>query len=196
MLQQPAADDYVIATGETHSIRDLLDVAFATSASTTGSTYVQQDPRFMRPAEVDLLIGDADQGARRARLEAQVAFPDLVAMMVDADLAEQKLVARPCDGAFVTGVDRAGRQLPRRAAARRRRRGARPVHDGGRPTTRVTAGVVAHAGDLADADAVRRLLLDLGPRRGLQPGRHQLGGAVVGAARPHRPASPASPRWR
>ena len=70
------ADDYVVATGETHSIRELpRHRVRAASASTTGSSYVVQDPRFFRPAEVDLLIGDADQGPRAARLEAHGRFP-------------------------------------------------------------------------------------------------------------------------
>lgn len=59
MLQQDTPDDYVVSTGETHSIRELLDVAFARVGITDWSPYVAQDPRFMRPAEVDLLIGDS-----------------------------------------------------------------------------------------------------------------------------------------
>ena len=72
MLQQPEADDYVIATGETHSIRELRGRwPSRTSASTTGSRYVRQDPRFMRPAEVDQLRRRREQGPRGARLEAR-----------------------------------------------------------------------------------------------------------------------------
>ena len=70
MLQQDVADDYVIATGQTHSIRDLLEVAFAAIGVDDWSKHVEQDPRFFRPAEVDLLIGDCQQGSRRARLAA------------------------------------------------------------------------------------------------------------------------------
>ncbi len=58
MLQQDEPDDYVVATGETHSIRELLDVAFARVGISDWSKYVTQDPRFFRPAEVDLLVGD------------------------------------------------------------------------------------------------------------------------------------------
>ena len=70
MLQQDEPDDYVIATGETHTVREFLDVAFRAPGSTTGSRTSRKDPRFERPAEVDLLMGDADEGARTARLEA------------------------------------------------------------------------------------------------------------------------------
>ncbi|HWR84595.1 MAG TPA: GDP-mannose 4,6-dehydratase [Rhodoglobus sp.] len=90
MLQQPAADDYVIATGETHSIRDLLDAAFAVVGIDDWSELVTQDEAFMRPAEVDLLIGDASKARERLGWTPSVSFPDLVRMMVEADLEEQR----------------------------------------------------------------------------------------------------------
>ena len=93
MMQQPEAADYVIATGETHSIRDLLDAAFSHVGIDDWEHLVRQDPRFMRPAEVDLLIGDATKARSVLGWKPTVAFPDLVAMMVDNDLAQQKLVA-------------------------------------------------------------------------------------------------------
>ena len=93
MMQQPEAGDYVIATGETHSIRDLLDAAFSHVGIDDWEHLVRQDPRFMRPAEVDLLIGDATKARTVLGWKPTVAFPDLVAMMVDNDLAQQKLVA-------------------------------------------------------------------------------------------------------
>ncbi len=93
MMQQPEAGDYVIATGETHSIRDLLDAAFSHVGIDDWEHLVRQDPRFMRPAEVDLLIGDATKARTVLGWKPTVAFPDLVAMMVDSDLAQQKLVA-------------------------------------------------------------------------------------------------------
>ena len=92
MLQQDQPDDYVIATGETHSIRELLEVAFA-RAGIEGEweKYVEQDPRFFRPAEVDLLIGDPSQAKDKLGWEPKVTFKDLIEMMVDADLkTEQK----------------------------------------------------------------------------------------------------------
>ncbi len=61
MLQQPVGDDYVVATGETHSIRDFLDLAFAHVGIEDWTPYVRQDKRFMRPAEVDALVGDASK---------------------------------------------------------------------------------------------------------------------------------------
>lgn len=87
MLQQPVADDYVIATGETHSIRDFLDLAFAHVGIDDWTPHVAQDPRFMRPAEVDELIGDAAKARDRLGWKPTVSFPELVAMMVDADVA-------------------------------------------------------------------------------------------------------------
>jgi GDPmannose 4,6-dehydratase len=86
MLQQPAGDDYVIATGETHSIRDFLDAAFGHAGIEDWKRYVRQDPRFMRPAEVDLLIGDAAKARDVLGWKPKVSFPELVALMVDADL--------------------------------------------------------------------------------------------------------------
>ncbi len=94
MLQQPEASDYVVATGETHSIRDLLDVAFAHVGIDDWSGHVSQDPRFMRPAEVDALIGDATKARTRLGWKPKVAFADLVRMMVDHDVAEQGALAR------------------------------------------------------------------------------------------------------
>jgi GDPmannose 4,6-dehydratase len=90
MLQQDEADDYVVATGQTHSIRDLLDVAFRHVGIDNWAPLVTQDPRFMRPAEVELLIGDASKAADRLGWTPKVAFEDLVTMMVDNDLAEQR----------------------------------------------------------------------------------------------------------
>lgn len=94
MLQQDTADDYVVATGETHSIRELLDVAFGHVGIEDWERYVGQDPRFMRPAEVDLLIGDPTKARETLGWEPKVAFVDLVRMMVDNDLSEQRQLAR------------------------------------------------------------------------------------------------------
>jgi GDPmannose 4,6-dehydratase len=93
MLQQEQGDDYVVATGETHSIRDLLDVAFAHVGIEDWSDKVHQDPRFFRPAEVDLLIGDPSKAREKLGWQPKVGFEDLVRMMVDSDLAEQKELA-------------------------------------------------------------------------------------------------------
>jgi GDPmannose 4,6-dehydratase len=86
MLQQAEADDYVVATGETHSIRDFLDLAFAHVGIDDWTGYVKQDPRFMRPAEVDLLVGDAGKALDKLGWKPRVSFPELVAMMVESDL--------------------------------------------------------------------------------------------------------------
>jgi GDPmannose 4,6-dehydratase len=93
MLQQDEADDYVVATGETHSIGELLDVAFGAVGIDDWSPLVVQDPRFLRPAEVDLLIGDPAKARARLGWEPTVGFEQLVRMMVENDLAEQKALA-------------------------------------------------------------------------------------------------------
>jgi GDPmannose 4,6-dehydratase len=85
MLQQDAADDYVIATGVTHSVKHLVDTAFK-HAGLDYQKYVRTDPQFIRPAEVDLLIGDASRAKEKLGWSSAVSFEQLVAMMVDADL--------------------------------------------------------------------------------------------------------------
>jgi GDPmannose 4,6-dehydratase len=85
MLQQPEPDDYVVATGETHSIRELCQEAFG-YVGLDWEEYVAQDPRYMRPAEVDLLVGDAGKALRVLGWEPEVDFRGLVRMMVDADM--------------------------------------------------------------------------------------------------------------
>jgi GDPmannose 4,6-dehydratase len=85
MLQQERPDDFVIATGETHSVRDLVETAF-TFVDLDWQEFVVQDPRFMRPAEVDLLIGDPARAQAELGWEPEVSFASLVRMMVDADL--------------------------------------------------------------------------------------------------------------
>jgi GDPmannose 4,6-dehydratase len=89
MLQQDQPDDYVIATGETHSIRDLLTAAFAQAEIDDWERYVKQDPRFMRPAEVDLLIGDASKAHAKLGWKPRVSFEELVRMMYENDVKEE-----------------------------------------------------------------------------------------------------------
>ncbi len=97
MLQQDEPDDYVVATGSTHSIRDLLDVAFARAGVDDWGRRVVQDPRFFRPAEVDLLIGDASKARDVLGWTPTVDFTRLVEMMVDADLAAERVAAERRD---------------------------------------------------------------------------------------------------
>ncbi|MBK7975915.1 MAG: GDP-mannose 4,6-dehydratase [Deltaproteobacteria bacterium] len=85
MLQQPEPDDYVIATGETHSVRELVQVAFE-CVGLDWEKYTVVDPRFVRPAEVDLLIGDPAKAKQKLGWEPQVSFRQLVQMMVDHDV--------------------------------------------------------------------------------------------------------------
>ena len=86
MLQQDQADDYVIATGESHSVRELVEVAFG-HVGLDWQKYVRLDPKFLRPAEVDHLIGDASKARDALGWKPDVDFRQLVKMMVDADLA-------------------------------------------------------------------------------------------------------------
>ncbi len=85
MLQQPAPDDYVVGTGETHSVQELCEVAFS-YVGLDWRDYVVQDPRYIRPAEVDLLVADPSKARRVLGWEPTVTFEQLVHMMVDADL--------------------------------------------------------------------------------------------------------------
>jgi GDPmannose 4,6-dehydratase len=85
MLQQPTADDYVVATGESHSVRDLVEVAFG-HAGLDWQAHVEVDPQFLRPAEVDHLVGDAAKARRNLGWAPSVDFAGLVAMMVDSDI--------------------------------------------------------------------------------------------------------------
>ena len=87
MLQQDAPDDYVVATGKAYSIEDLVRLAFAEVGIEDWQNYVRQDPKFFRPAEVDLLIGDPTKAREKLGWEPEVQFPELIRMMVANDLA-------------------------------------------------------------------------------------------------------------
>ncbi len=85
MLQQEQPEDFVIATGETHSVREFLDEAFG-YLDLDWHDHVEIDPRYFRPAEVDLLIGDSSRAQERLGWRPRVSFPELVRMMIDSDL--------------------------------------------------------------------------------------------------------------
>jgi GDPmannose 4,6-dehydratase len=85
MLQQPEPDDYVIATNETHSVQEFLEIGFG-HVGLDWRKYVQHDPRYNRPAEVDLLIGDPGKAKRKLGWEPKTKFADLARLMVDADI--------------------------------------------------------------------------------------------------------------
>ena len=87
MLQQDRPDDFVIATGETHTIREFLDAAFDVVGISNWEKYVKQDPRFMRPAEVDVLRGDASKAKYELGWTPKTDFQKLVKNMVESDLA-------------------------------------------------------------------------------------------------------------
>jgi GDPmannose 4,6-dehydratase len=89
MLQQDQPDDYVVAMGETHSVREFCEIAFG-HASLDWQKFVVQDPAFMRPADVDHLIGNPAKAAAKLGWEPEVSFKELVQMMVDADIEELK----------------------------------------------------------------------------------------------------------
>ncbi|MBI5397403.1 MAG: GDP-mannose 4,6-dehydratase [Verrucomicrobia bacterium] len=90
MLQQPTADDYVIATGETHSIREFLDEAFGL-VRLDWHDYVKTDPQYFRPTEVDLLIGDASKAAAKLGWKPRTTFKGLVRLMVAEDLKQEQI---------------------------------------------------------------------------------------------------------
>jgi len=85
MLQQPEPEDYVIGTGLTHSVRDLVEIAF-TRVGLDWQSYVKQDPKFIRPAEVDVLLADPSKAKARLDWEPRVGFEEMIIRMVDADL--------------------------------------------------------------------------------------------------------------
>ncbi|HLV79345.1 MAG TPA: GDP-mannose 4,6-dehydratase [Chthonomonadaceae bacterium] len=93
MLQQEMPEDYVVATGQTHSVRDLVEVAFA-HAGLEWEKYVVQDPAFYRPAEVDVLVGNPAKARAKLGWEPKVTFEELVAQMVDADLERWQKILR------------------------------------------------------------------------------------------------------
>jgi GDPmannose 4,6-dehydratase len=93
MLQQPEARDYVVGTGETHSVRELVELAFG-HVGLDYRQYVVSDPRFHRPAEVDLLLADPTKARKELGWKTRVSFTELVAMMVDADMTRLSAAAR------------------------------------------------------------------------------------------------------
>ncbi len=100
MLQQDIPDDYVIATGETHSIREFLDIAFS-HVNLDWHEYVVFDPRYLRPAEVDLLIGDPTKAQTKLAWQPSVDFPGLVKLMVNSDLSALGLSSHHSEDAMI-----------------------------------------------------------------------------------------------
>jgi GDPmannose 4,6-dehydratase len=103
MLQQPEAEDFVVATGIEHSVRDCVEIAFA-YAGLDPDEHVRVDPRFLRPAEVDHLVGDASKAREKLGWEPRTSFRELIEMMVDADL--ERLAERAPTGARSQPVPR------------------------------------------------------------------------------------------
>lgn len=93
MLQQPNPDDYVIATGETHSVRDFVEAAFE-AVGLDWEKYVVTDPAFLRPAEVDLLLGDPTKAKETLGWKPKVAFTELIGLMVEADMKRAAFEAK------------------------------------------------------------------------------------------------------
>lgn len=90
MTQHEVPDDYIVATGKDHSLYDFLAAAFESAGITNWQDKVKQDPQFMRPAEVDLVVGDATKARTVLNWKPKVSFEELVDMMVQSDLAEQR----------------------------------------------------------------------------------------------------------
>ena len=95
MLQQSKPDDFVIGTGETHSVRDFLEAAFEVANIKGWEDHIKVDKRFYRPAEVDLLIADPSKANRKLGWKPKTSFKDLVKMMVEYDI---KFVKRQIEG--------------------------------------------------------------------------------------------------
>ena len=91
MLQQDVADDYVVATGRTVSVKDMIDVAF-THVGLNAEDHVRPDPRFMRPAEVDVLLGDPSKARAQLGWEPRTTLEEMICEMVDADLARHRRI--------------------------------------------------------------------------------------------------------
>jgi GDPmannose 4,6-dehydratase len=94
MLQQPEPDDYVVATGETHSIAEFAELAFASVGIENWRDHVRIDPAFYRPAEVDMLVGDASKAHQRLGWSPRVSFAELVRIMVEADIDLERSLLR------------------------------------------------------------------------------------------------------
>lgn len=107
MLQQDEPDDYVIATGETHSVREFLEIAFG-AVDLNYQDFVEIDPRYFRPTEVDLLLGDPAKAKNKMGWQHKVSFPDLVKMMVESDLelaeAEKILKSAGKDASYLQAL--------------------------------------------------------------------------------------------
>ena len=94
MLQQPRPDDYVVAMGETHSVREFLEEAFG-YVGLKWQDFVKVDPKYFRPAEVDVLLGDPTKARTVLGWKPKVSFKELVRLMVDADIAGGGAPVRP-----------------------------------------------------------------------------------------------------
>ena len=92
MLQQDKPDDYVIGTGETHSVREFAQLAFETAGLGNYKKYVEIDPRYYRPSEVGLLLADPLKAKKKLKWESKTKFKDLVKIMVEADLKNEGLL--------------------------------------------------------------------------------------------------------
>ena len=91
MLQQDKPDDYIIATGESHSVKEFLEKAFEYAGLGNWQNYVEFDPRYFRPAEVDFLVGDSNKAKGKLNWNAKIKFDDLIKIMVDADIKKLNL---------------------------------------------------------------------------------------------------------
>jgi GDPmannose 4,6-dehydratase len=110
ILQQDVADDYVVGTGEAHTVREFVELAFA-YADVDWREFVEVDPRYFRPAEVDYLLADASKARRVLGWEPSVSFSDLVRIMVEADVADVQSKLRGGEEALRVAIDSPGRNM-------------------------------------------------------------------------------------
>ena len=95
MLQRPEPDDYVVATGEQHSVKEFLTESFQYAGLGAWENYIEVDPRYLRPTEADSLLGNPAKAKEKMGWQPKVKFKDLVRIMVDADL---RALGLPCQG--------------------------------------------------------------------------------------------------
>jgi GDPmannose 4,6-dehydratase len=93
ILQQPKPDDFVIATGEAHSVREFLEEAFLYAGFNDWKSYIEIDPRYFRPAEVEVLVGDATKAKEKLSWQPKIKFKELIKIMVDADFRRLNLIS-------------------------------------------------------------------------------------------------------
>ena len=189
MLQQDEPDDYVIATGETHTVREFCEIAFAHVGLDDWSHVRQLDPRFVRPAEVELLLGDPTKAKEQLGWEPKVTFRELVEMMVDADIAALSRRRALRDRSAHSSPASPARTAPTSPSSWSPR-AWRSTRSCSRPTARRRTARPRSCSTPATSATSRRpvgCVLELAPQEVYNLAAISSVAPVVGRARPHRP---------